>query len=62
MRIIVAGTGRLGSCVMEPLIHSHHDVVGLLQNGRKIKGLMRNVAQWESYFYAKIDQPIRFAL
>ena len=34
MRVIIAGSGRLGVSVMEPLLDSEHEVVGLLQNGR----------------------------
>lgn len=34
MRIIIAGSGLLGVSVMEPLIESGHEVVGLIQNGR----------------------------
>ena len=34
MRVIIAGSGLLGVSVMEPLIDSGHEVVGLIQNGR----------------------------
>jgi methionyl-tRNA formyltransferase len=36
MRILVAGGGRLAVSVIEPLLEAGHDVVGLLQNGRRI--------------------------
>jgi len=35
MRIIIAGSGLLGVSVMEPLLESPHEIVGLLQNGRE---------------------------
>jgi methionyl-tRNA formyltransferase len=41
MRIALAGTGTLGACLMEPLLRSHHQVVALVQNGRKTKGVRR---------------------
>lgn len=41
MRILIAGTGKLGVCVAEPLIKSKHQVVGILQNGRQTRGIRR---------------------
>ncbi len=41
MRIILAGSGLLGSSLLEPLLDSSHEVVGVLQNGRKNKGFKR---------------------
>jgi methionyl-tRNA formyltransferase len=41
MRIAVAGTGLLGRTLMEPLLDSTHDVVAIVQNGRRYKGLNR---------------------
>src|SRR5690242_16869244 len=35
MRILVAGGGRLAVSVIEPLRDAGHDIVGLLQNGRR---------------------------
>lgn len=35
MRILVAGGGRLAVSVIEPLLDAGHDIVGLLQNGRR---------------------------
>jgi methionyl-tRNA formyltransferase len=36
MRILVAGGGRLAVSVIEPLLDAGHEIVGLLQNGRRI--------------------------
>ena len=41
MRVVIAGTGHLGTSVLEPLLESRHQVVGVLQNGRKTKGFER---------------------
>ncbi len=41
MRIVIAGTGKLGVCIAEPLINSKHQIVGILQNGRQTKGIKR---------------------
>lgn len=36
MRILVAGGGRLAVSVLEPLLDAGHEVLGLLQNGRRV--------------------------
>lgn len=41
MRVLVAGTGRLGTAVLLPLLESQHQVVGVIQNGRLTRGLRR---------------------
>lgn len=42
MRIAIAGTGRLGARLIAPLLRSpDHEVVALLQDGRKHRGLRR---------------------
>jgi len=43
MRIAVAGGGRFGAGVFRALLESQHDVVALLQNGRKTKGYKRRI-------------------
>lgn len=45
LRVVVAGSGRLGLAVMQPLLESHHQVVGLIQNGRRVSPLERS-AMW----------------
>ncbi len=35
MRIVIAGTGALGLAMLKPLLGSNHDVVAVLQNGRR---------------------------
>lgn len=41
MRIAIAGTGRLGASLLAPLLKSDHEVVALLQDGRKYRGWKR---------------------
>lgn len=41
MRVLVAGTGHLGTSVLLPLLESHHEVVGIIQNGRSTRGAQR---------------------
>ena len=50
MRIIIAGSGRLGVSVMEQLLESGHEVVGLLQN-RRNKSRGRHWRQWLRALY-----------
>ena len=45
MRIIIAGSGLLGVSVMEPLLDSGHEVVGLIQNGRSTPPAKRRAAR-----------------
>jgi predicted dinucleotide-binding enzyme len=41
MRILLAGTGKLGVSLATPLLKSPHQIVGILQNGRQTKGTKR---------------------
>lgn len=41
MRIAIAGTGKLGMSLMQPLLHSGHEVVAVVQDGRRTKGYRR---------------------
>ncbi len=41
MRIAVAGSGHLGASVLVPLLESSHEVVGIVQNGRELRGWRR---------------------
>ena len=41
MRIAVAGHGRLAVCLMRALLDSTHEIVAVIQNGRKTRGLRR---------------------
>ncbi len=43
MRIAVAGGGGLASCVLEPLLESSHEIVALVRDGRKTKGMRRKL-------------------
>lgn len=61
MRILIAGTGKLGVCVAEPLIKSQHQIIGILQNGRKTKGTRRFASQLFLGFFGGHDSILRFA-
>jgi methionyl-tRNA formyltransferase len=41
MRIAIAGTGRLGASLLRPLLRSEHEVVAVLQDGRKYPAWQR---------------------
>jgi len=43
LRIAIAGGGRLGVSLLEPLLRSRHEVVAIVQDGRKTRGLNRVV-------------------
>ncbi|MCX5758137.1 MAG: methionyl-tRNA formyltransferase [Candidatus Hydrogenedentes bacterium] len=43
MRIAIAGSGRLGWSLMAPLLESGHEVIAVLQDGRRTRGFMRRV-------------------
>jgi methionyl-tRNA formyltransferase len=41
MRIVIAGTGRLGASLLRALLSSSHEVVAIVQDGRKTVGAQR---------------------
>lgn len=43
LRIAIAGGGRLGVSLLEPLLQSRHKVVAIVQDGRRTRGLKRFV-------------------
>ncbi len=61
MRILIAGTGKLGVCVAEPLLTTSHKIVGILQNGRQTKGFQRFLNQLFLGFLGGKDSILRFA-
>lgn len=60
MRILVAGTGRLGAAVLELLLNGPHHVSGLVLNGRRIKGRLRRQLH-VSPLGGQVDPAIRIA-
>lgn len=62
MRILVAGSGRLGVSVMEPLLGSRHEVVGLMQNGRLTPGWKRPSVLLGAQIFPSRENPVRLAL
>lgn len=62
LRILVAGSGRLGLAVLIPLLDSHHQVVGLVQNGRKASRLNRALLPWHYRLIPSIASPVREAV
>lgn len=59
LRIIVAGTGRLGLAVLMPLLESHHQIVGLVQNGRRVPRWNRAVLPWQYRLMPSLPSPMR---
>ena len=62
MRIVVAGTGRLGVAVMAPLIEAGHEIVALLLNGRGTRGWRRALYVVESRLMPKAESPVALAV
>lgn len=61
MRILIAGTGKLGVCVAEPLVKSRHQVIGILQNGRQTKGIRRFISPLFLGIFGGRDSILRLA-
>ncbi|MGC9054428.1 MAG: methionyl-tRNA formyltransferase, partial [Candidatus Hydrogenedens sp.] len=61
MRILIAGTGKLGVCVAEPLIKSQHQIIGILQNGRQTRGVRRFTNQVFLGLFGGHDSILHFA-
>lgn len=61
MRIVVAGSGRLGASVLVPLMESGHEVIGLIQNGRLTRGFDRGLTILRTRLFDSLDQPLRLA-
>ena len=62
MRIIVAGSGRLGVSVLEPLLESRHEIVALAQNGRGMSAWQRGSKRIFAAALPASDAPLRHAL
>jgi methionyl-tRNA formyltransferase len=62
LRIIVAGSGRLGLAILIPLIESHHEVVGLIQNGRRVSPRERFTLPWQYRLLPSTPTPMAEAL
>ena len=50
MRIVLAGGGRLGASLLRPLLDSSHEVVAVVQDGRKTRGGKRRWWPWVARF------------
>ncbi|HOK08458.1 MAG TPA: methionyl-tRNA formyltransferase [Candidatus Hydrogenedens sp.] len=61
MRILLAGTGKLGVCLATPLLNSRHTIIGILQNGRQAKGLKRLFYSTVLGHFGGGDSILRFA-
>ena len=51
MRIAIAGTGRLGTSVLAPLLDSNHEVVAVVLDGRNTRGLRRRFNSFFAPFF-----------
>ena len=61
LRIVIAGTGRLGLGVMRPLLESQHEVVGILQNGRRVNRFNRIVMPLQARLMPSLPSPMQEA-
>ena len=48
LRIAIAGSGRLGASLLDPLLASGHQVVAIVQDGRRTRGVRRAIEPWFS--------------
>lgn len=58
LRVLVAGSGRLGLAVMQPLLESRHQVVGVIQNGRRVHSWERRIMQIQSRITPGLISPM----
>lgn len=52
MRIAVAGSGRLGTSVLAPLLESDHEIVALVGDGRRTRGFRRRLDPFVAGLFA----------
>ena len=62
LRILIAGSGRLGYATMNPLLQSHHQIVGIVQNARKVPWWKRRILPWQHRFMSLYPSPLREAV
>ena len=61
LRILIAGSGRLGYSTMMPLLESRHEVVGLVQNARNVPRWKRPMLPWQYRFTSMNPSPLHEA-
>jgi len=62
MRILIAGTGRLGVAVMTPLLGTHHQIVGVIVNGRGKSRIQRQTLSLQQKFLGENLSPLSIAV
>lgn len=62
MKIAIAGTGPLALQMMRALLESRHEIVALIQNGRKTRGIARRLATAASAGFAGKTSVIGLAI
>ncbi|MBI4556757.1 MAG: methionyl-tRNA formyltransferase [Candidatus Hydrogenedentes bacterium] len=62
MRIALAGTGRYGARLLKPLIGSRHQVVAVIQDGRRTRGVSRTISVFGGRCFNTHLSPISLAL
>lgn len=62
MRIALAGSGVLAARMANTLAASKHEVVALVQNGRKKGGIRRSIARATAWLYPREVSTVSFAL
>lgn len=58
LRIIVAGSGRLGMAVLEPLADAGHTIVAVVQNGRRVSRWERRLLEIQSRISPRMPSPL----
>ncbi|MFP6581575.1 MAG: methionyl-tRNA formyltransferase [Candidatus Hydrogenedentota bacterium] len=58
LRIVVAGSGRLGMAVLEPLLDSGYEVVAVVQNGRKVPRWERKLLGLQARITPRMPSPL----
>ena len=62
LRILIAGSGRLGHAAMMPLLSSHHEIIGLVQNARSIPRWKQRLMPWQHRLTSLFPSPMREAV
>lgn len=58
LRIVIAGSGRLGMAVLEPLLESGHAIVAVVQNGRKVPRWERKLLELQARITPRMPSPL----
>ncbi len=62
LRILIAGSGRLGHATMNPLLKSHHEIVGVVHNVRAMSTWKQKILPLQYRLLNKFPSPMREAV